>query len=125
MRRLSLSAVGLALICPALTLADSTPAGEIKPAVAVRVVPAPVGRYGEAKPASFGTTRPDDAAETGSFGDRLRARMYVHECSPDGCPKPIGCGNFYTEKKFLFGSCRQFFGTSDSAVGHHRRTSVP
>ena len=41
-----------------------------------------------------------------------------HNCAPDGCPKPIGCGNFWTEKKFIFGSCRQFFGTAESTVGH-------
>jgi hypothetical protein len=35
-----------------------------------------------------------------------------HECGPDGCINPIGCGNFHTDFHFVFGSCRSFFGTA-------------
>jgi len=27
-----------------------------------------------------------------------------------GCANPLGCGNFWSDKTFIFGSCRQFFG---------------
>lgn len=27
-----------------------------------------------------------------------------------GCANPITCGNFWSDKTFIFGSCRQFFG---------------
>ena len=59
-----------------------------------------------------------------SYGLKLQAQLWWdrHECAPDGCIKPIGCGNFWTEKKFVFGSCRQFFGTAESTVGHHKHT---
>jgi len=54
------------------------------------------------------------------YGQRLQWQLWwdEHNCSPDGCPKPIGCGNAWTEKKFIFGSCRQFFGSAQSTVGH-------
>ena len=60
----------------------------------------------------------------GAFGDELRSQLLwdYHECAPDGCIKPIGCGNFWTELKFIFGSCRQFHGTAESTVGHHYNT---
>ena len=60
----------------------------------------------------------------GTFGARLDRELWWenHECAPDGCLKPIGCGNHWTEKKFIFGSCRQFFGTAWSTVGHGRGT---
>jgi hypothetical protein len=60
----------------------------------------------------------------GAFGDELRHQLLwdQHECAPDGCIKPLGCGNLWTEIKFVFGSCRQFFGTAESTVGHHRNT---
>jgi hypothetical protein len=38
-------------------------------------------------------------------------------CGTDPCPNPIGCGNFWTESRFIFGSCRSFFGTGTSASG--------
>lgn len=57
--------------------------------------------------------------------ERLKSMWLDHECAPDGCPKPLGCGNFWTEKKFIFGSCRQFFGTAGASVGHHRKTVAP
>lgn len=60
----------------------------------------------------------------GLFGANLREQYLQHICAPDGCLKPIGCGNFWTTKKFIFGSCRQFFGTAESAEGHHRGSFV-
>jgi hypothetical protein len=60
-----------------------------------------------------------------TYGDHLRAAYLKHICAPDGCTKPLGCGNFWTEKKFLFGSCRQFFGTAESTVGVHHHSRVP
>jgi hypothetical protein len=27
-----------------------------------------------------------------------------------GCANPITCGNFWSDKTFIFGSCRQYFG---------------
>lgn len=70
-------------------------------------------------PASFAT-----ADRPGSFGRELQARLFwdEHMCAPDGCPTPVGCGNLWTERKFIFGSCRQFFGTAGGSVGHSRRT---
>ncbi len=60
----------------------------------------------------------------GLFGSNLREQYLQHICAPDGCLKPIGCGNFWTTKKFIFGSCRQFFGTAESAEGHHKGSFV-
>ena len=54
-----------------------------------------------------------------------RATSPEHRREPDGCPTPIGCGNFYTEFKFVFGSCRQYFGTGDSSRGNCSTTTVP
>lgn len=60
------------------------------------------------------------------YGRSLQARLWLdqHNCAPYGCPKPLGCGNFFTEMKFIFGSCRQFFGTYDSTVGHGYNTVI-
>ncbi len=60
----------------------------------------------------------------GWFGASLREAYLQHICAPDGCPRPIGCGNFWTTKKFIFGSCRQFFGTAESVDGHHRGSFI-
>lgn len=102
---------------------------------------------GEAKPAYF-SPPPSAAVKTAGFltathaptpwagvamppgytyyGQRLQTQLWLdeHNCAPDGCPKPIGCGNAWTEKKFIFGSCRQFFGTAQSTVGHRYDTEV-
>jgi len=59
------------------------------------------------------------------FKMAARERLAVHRCEPDGCPTPIGCGNLYSEFKFVFGSCRQFFGTAGSTEGHLHKTYVP
>lgn len=137
MIRQHLIAAAALLIVPALCLAD-------KNSVARKASPEllPAGAYGESKPSNCktcGATSDDSpiypawmhhgslglhANGYGAFGDELRAQLLWdrHECSPDGCIKPIGCGNFWTECKFIFGSCRQFFGSAESTVGHHRNT---
>ena len=127
MSRLFLAACALALL-PAASFADgrkpSVSPGEAKPA------------RSDVKPATFvaPTPVPPPAPWVGPVGDmppgytyygqRLQTQLWLdqHNCAPDGCPKPIGCGNFWTEKKFIFGSCRQFFGTAESTVGHGYRT---
>ena len=48
-----------------------------------------------------------------------------HRREPAGCPNPAGCGNVWTDFKFMFGSCKQYFGTGDSAQGCWNRTTVP
>lgn len=114
---------GLMLLVPAFSLAQAPVSpGSSKPLTRAM--------YGEAKPAqctncSKGQIIPVQAevyAGTGAFGRELQNRLWwdEHQCSPDGCPKPVGCGNFWTEKKFIFGSCRQFFGTAGSTRGTHR-----
>jgi hypothetical protein len=123
MPRLSLAAAALGLcLAPALSFAQEPP---------VLVSP------GEAKPIRFFS--PDNPIVVGpaqtvwpaspphKFGHLLTARLLAdnHECAPDGCPKPIGCGNHWTELKWIFGSCRQFFGTASAAVGEGRATFVP
>lgn len=125
MSRLFVVAAGLMLLVPAFGLAQS---GSGKPTSQV----IPVSQYGEAKPAKCATCPgakgpiiPAKAEVYGPvvpYGTRLQAQLWDedHECSPDGCPKPVGCGNFWTEKKFIFGSCRQFFGTAGSTYGFHR-----
>lgn len=141
MRRLYCAMLMVAVL--PFTVTAQTPKSNVKKASDVQPIPT-VMPLGEAKPASFAhAPRPLAVAPDGptattlpvlpptgpvgpiSFGDRLRAAYYEHICAPDGCPKPIGCGNFWTEKKFIFGSCRQFFGTAEASVGHHRKTTLP
>lgn len=106
------------------------------PARKTSVTLLPASHYGEAKPASGCPTCSDRSGvvpATASVGsasvgrwtpgyDPFQDWIDQHECAPYGCPKPIGCGNLFTELKFLFGSCRQFFGNAESTVGHHRAT---
>jgi hypothetical protein len=120
--RLPLAAAVLALI-PAAAFAanpaDDAP-GAAKPAHSSAV-----------KPATFTTAPPPTLFYPEMppgyqyYGLHLQAQAWLdrHNCAPDGCPKPIGCGNFWTEKKFIFGSCRQFFGTAESTVGHGYHTT--
>jgi hypothetical protein len=116
--RLSLAVFALAFI-PAAALAD-VPLAESKPAksadVKTATFTAPAG------PVVYGDMPPGYQY----YGAKLRWQLWwdEHNCAPDGCPKPIGCGNFWTEKKFIFGSCRQFFGTAQSSVGHGYETDV-
>jgi hypothetical protein len=122
--RLSLAACVVALI-PTFALADNGPPsvspGESKPA-----------RF-EVKPAQFVTPPPGSAplwpapampAGYQHYGQQLQTQIWLdqHNCAPDGCPKPIGCGNVWTEWKFIFGSCRQYFGSAESTVGHGYNT---
>jgi hypothetical protein len=148
MSRLLLSAAALGLLMPAISLADNKPADPRKQYADLL----PVSSYGESKPSFSnpsprnpsqckqcgGSSAPDAIYPPwmshgslglhpdgyGAFGDELRAQLLwdYHECAPDGCIKPVGCGNFWTELKFIFGSCRQFHGTAESTVGHMRDT---
>jgi hypothetical protein len=126
MSRLSLAACVLALL-PAVSLAQGprqgVSPGEAKPA-----------RF-DVKPANFVAPSPpppwtgmvaDVPPGYTYYGQRLQWQLWwdEHNCAPDGCPKPIGCGNHWTEKKFIFGSCRQFFGTAESTVGHGYGTAI-
>jgi hypothetical protein len=120
MSRLLLAAVAALLPVAAFAGGPTVSPGEAKPA------------RSEVRPATF---LPPTDLPPGTppmmpgyqyYGARLQAQLWWdrHECTPDGCPKPIGCGNFWTEKKFIFGSCRQFFGTAESTVGHHYNTTI-
>jgi hypothetical protein len=53
------------------------------------------------------------------------AKVNRHRCEPAGCPKPVGCSNTWTEFKYVFGSCRQFFGSSEATRGIWHNTHVP
>jgi hypothetical protein len=125
----------VAILIPALSSADQKRTADgRKPSNGV----IPAHMAGEAKPANCQKCAatsiypewmsnghaPLHANGHGSFGDELRHQLLwdAHECAPDGCIKPLGCGNLWTEIKFIFGSCRQFFGTAESTVGHHRNT---
>jgi hypothetical protein len=54
-----------------------------------------------------------------SYLHQLAGRCYFNWieplCGTDGCLSPIGCSNFHIEFVWLFGSCRQFFGTGTAA----------
>ena len=137
MARLLLAAVALAFCLPGVSVAEGkkeTGGRKSNPQIL------PVAHFGEAKPAACPSCangsgaivlRPGQTAiypyAPGSFGARLDAELWGenHECAPDGCPKPIGCGNHWTELKFIFGSCRQFFGTAGATVGQGRATVEP
>jgi hypothetical protein len=41
-----------------------------------------------------------------------------------GCDQPLGCDNTYTTCKFMFGSCKTFFGNGTASQGHGKRTVV-
>jgi hypothetical protein len=122
---------GLMLLVPAFASAQSVDPGASKPLI-------PRAQYGEPKPLKAaraaecpncqGPVQQAQAeyyAGSGPYGRRLQAQLWweYHECAPDGCPKPIGCGNGFTERKFIFGSCRQFFGNASAAEGHGRAGS--
>jgi hypothetical protein len=133
MSRMILTTAALILMMPTISLAEKKPAREPRKSVSDFV---PASKYGEVKPCQScqrgASIYPEWLTPTtslhpgghGAFGDELRSQLLwdQHECAPDGCIKPIGCGNFWTELKFVFGSCRQFFGTAESTVGHHRNT---
>jgi hypothetical protein len=138
MPRLILAAAAVLLLVPAISVAQSKKEPTGRKSAASHIIP--VSMIGEAKPAPCASCgngngglvlRPGQTAAyayaPGSFGARLDAQLWGdnHECAPDGCPKPIGCGNHWTELKFIFGSCRQFFGTAGATVGQGRATVEP
>jgi hypothetical protein len=59
------------------------------------------------------------------FVNSVVGKVNRHRCEPDGCPTPLGCGNLWTEFKFAFGSCSQFFGTGEATRGVLHKTRVP
>jgi hypothetical protein len=126
MPRLPLLAAGLALLLvPTLSRAGGPP-GSVPPGEAK-----PVGYFSPDNPVLIGpaqTAWPESVASSHfAFGARLKARLLAEDntCGPDGCPKPLGCGNHWTELKWIFGSCREFFGTGGAAVGEGPATFVP
>ncbi|QVL32286.1 hypothetical protein KIH39_26220 [Telmatocola sphagniphila] len=63
-----------------------------------------------------------------SFYAKIKTRLGAcpnGSCDDKGCANPLGCGNLWTDGKFLFGSCRDFFGTDVAATGHLHKTNVP
>ena len=133
MSRTLAATAALLLLLPGLSLAEKKSSREPRKPLPE---PVPADRYGEVKPCQAcqrgGSIYPEWLSPApilhpgghGAFGDELRSQLLwdQHECAPDGCIKPVGCGNLWTEIKFVFGSCRQFFGTAESTVGHHRGT---
>ena len=134
MSRALIVALGFALV-PASASFAQVKAAVDKGKSSSRVIPAAL--YGEAKPSSCagcgdaqaphsspGKLYLDRPGATGLYGDHLRYQLMwdQHECSPDGCPKAVGCSNFWSELKFVFGSCRQFYGTAEGTIYHHRNT---
>ncbi|MEZ6143094.1 MAG: hypothetical protein R3B84_21230 [Zavarzinella sp.] len=95
------------------------------PAATYPAASAPLSAPGYCADCEKGHGHGSRVGPTSTYGERLRAAWYVHICAPDGCPTPLGCGNFWTEKKFIFGSCRQFFGTAGASEGHHKNTYIP
>ena len=75
------------------------------------------------------TTCGDKAAEAKKPGvlHRLFKKVACSDgkCGEKGCNNPLGCGNLYTECKFIFGGCRDFFGTDAASAGHLHNTVTP
>jgi hypothetical protein len=67
------------------------------------------------------------AAEGGqsNFKQKFLDFVSYHRCEPEGCPKPLGCSNPWTEFKFVFGSCSQYFGSAEATRGVLHKTQVP
>jgi hypothetical protein len=123
MSRLLLAAGLTLVLVPAVTRAGGPP-GTVAPGEAK-----PVGFFSPDNPAVIGPALQPypESASYGhfAFGARLKARLLYSECGPEGCPKPLGCGNHWTELKWIFGSCRDFFGTAGAAAGEGPATFVP
>ena len=123
MRSLTQLLFGAILMVPGVALADQPVIISTQPTVATTVEILSPSEYGMAKPAKF----PSEGRPNAHLGDMtIRPRPYrepfqtmlnEHIGAPSGIINPIGSGTFYTDFKFMFGSCRQFFGTSDSAPG--------
>jgi hypothetical protein len=119
MRALTNIVFGVLMMAPGLAVAQGP---EVVPVPDANYLPPSL--YGEAKPAKF----PSSGRPNAHLGDltvvprtfknpMFEATHVRHINAPDGCPSPLGCGTAYTEFKFVFGSCRQFFGTGGSAPG--------
>ena len=69
----------------------------------------------------------DGSAGGGGILKKILKRIACPDgkCGEKGCNNPQGCGNLYTECKFLFGGCRDFFGTDAASAGHLHRTVTP
>ena len=125
MSRLLLAAGLAVLLTPPVTRAGGPP-GTVPPGEAK-----PVGYFSPDNPVIVGPGQTVWAEPPSyghfAFGAKLKARLLDdnRECGPDGCPKPLGCGNHWTELKWIFGSCREFFGTAGAAVGEGPATFVP
>lgn len=101
----------LASLLTLVTLASAATAGD-EPK---KVVPANFATPTGVIPSSScpdGTCAESAPRGPAGFGKRIRALFGSHECGPDGCINPIGCANFHTDFRFVFGSCRSFFGTA-------------
>lgn len=107
MRSLTKLALALLLLAPSLSLATEPPPPTPKLPSHMK----PNAHLGEEVPTTF--------------SEKLHAKYNKHICAPDGCPTPLGCGNWYTEFKFAFGSCRQFFGTGEATKGVANHARVP
>lgn len=126
-----LLAVAVLIVLPTVSVADAKRDVDAKKSGVI-----PAGLVGEAKPATCATcsnatgstaSMPANPFDPNSFAGRVFSQTWWerHNCAPDGCPTPLGCGNHFTEKKFLFGSCRQFFGSTEGTVGKGYNTVVP
>ncbi len=66
----------------------------------------------------------EEAKQKGYFA-RCFGKIFHPENKKNGSEQPLGCANLHTDCEFLFGSCKNFFGTGISAAGHCDRTVVP
>ena len=120
MSRSLIAAAALALI-PVAAFADSRKPSESPGA-------AKPAKF-DVQPATFSSPPASPVASSPAvyqnYGLKLRNQLLIdwYNCSPDGCPTPLGCGNGWTEKRFIFGNCRQFFGSAQSTIGHGHDTT--
>ncbi len=61
---------------------------------------------------------------TGPIVSHIRTFLDVEQRAPEGWPMPLGPSNFWTEMKFVFGSCRDYNGTAEAAYGEFYRSYV-
>ena len=122
MRSMSQMILASLLLVPGLAAAQQPVPTSISSAPAVVETLSPA-EYGLAKPAKFpSSNRPnahlgDPTIYPQTFKEPFQSKLNRHINAPSGCDNPLGCGNLYSEFKFLFGSCKQFFGTGESAPG--------
>jgi hypothetical protein len=106
----------LASLLTLLALASAANAGDEPKKVVPANFAAPTGVI-PSSPCPDGACAESAPRGPAGFGKRLRSLfggplVGSHECGPDGCINPIGCANFHTDFRFVFGSCRSFFGTA-------------